>query len=38
MVLDNNGNVYGVGFNKYGQLGVGDTEDKNIFTIINPNL
>jgi alpha-tubulin suppressor-like RCC1 family protein len=30
--LSNNGKVYAAGYNEYGQLGLGDTTDRNTFT------
>ena len=37
LFLDSEGNVYSIGSNKYGNLGLGDTENRNIFTQI-PNI
>jgi alpha-tubulin suppressor-like RCC1 family protein len=37
ITIDNNGNLYSWGWNKYGQLGLGDKNDKEIPEIINWN-
>ena len=34
-IIKNDGAVYGTGRNGYGQLGLGDTSDKNTFTKVN---
>ena len=36
-ILKNDGTVYGTGYNDYGQLGLGNTNDKNTFTQVNTN-
>ena len=34
MCLKDDGNVYGLGFNKSGQLGTGDFKPKEVFTVV----
>ena len=38
LFLDQNGKVYSCGINNYGQLGIGDTTNKNIPTLINIDI
>jgi alpha-tubulin suppressor-like RCC1 family protein len=35
MLLTDSGNVYATGDNRYGQLGLGDYDNRNIFTLVN---
>lgn len=37
-VLDTGGKVHTAGYNGYGQLGIGNTTDKNLFVEISPSL
>ena len=37
LILKNDGTLWGCGWNKYGQLGLGDTNDRNTFTQITTN-
>ena len=37
LILKNNGTLWGCGWNKFSQLGLGDTNNKNVFTIIGIN-
>ena len=36
-ILKNDGTVWGCGYNSYGQLGLGDTNNRNIFTQVTTN-
>ena len=37
LILKNDGTLWGCGYNGFGQLGLGDTNDRNIFTQITTN-
>ena len=37
IILKNDGTLWGCGYNEYGQLGLGDTNNRNTFTIIGIN-
>ena len=37
LILKNDGTLWGCGYNKYGQLGLGDTNNRNTFTQITTN-
>ena len=37
LILENDGTLWGCGYNKYGQLGLGDTADRTTFTQITTN-
>ena len=37
LILKNDGTLWGTGQNAYGQLGLGDTTDRNTFTQITTN-
>ena len=36
-ILENDGTLWGTGYNVYGQLGLGDTTNRNTFTVITTN-
>ena len=38
LILKNDGTLWGCGQNDYGQLGLGDTTNRNIFTQITTNV
>ena len=38
LILQNNGTLWGCGDNQYGQLGLGDTDNRNIFTKITNDI
>ena len=37
LILENDGTLWGCGYNKYGQLGLGDTTNRTTFTQITAN-
>ena len=37
LILKNDGTLWGCGYNYYGNLGLGDTTNRNIFTQITTN-
>ena len=37
-ILKNDGTLWGCGYNKYGQLGLGDTDTRTVFTQITTNI
>ena len=37
-ILKNDGSIYSCGYNNYGQLGVGDTTNRNAFTQVTTNI
>ena len=37
LILKNDGTLWGCGYNGYGQLGLGDTNNRNIFTQVTTN-